>query len=61
MESFAFIPSNLHKESHILATNWSPLLDVMLIKRSSFDHMYCMNSSTMALANVLSFSSKHGM
>ena len=61
MDSFAFIPSNLHKESHIFETNCGPWSDVMLIGRPCLDQTSQKNKSAVTLAEVCSSSSEQGM
>ena len=61
MESFAFMPSNLHKKFHILAMNWGLLSNIKLIGRPSLDQTCCINSLAVALADILLFFSVHSI
>ena len=61
MDSFAVIPSSLHKESHIFEINYGPRSNIMLISRPCLDQISRRNRSAVALADVRSSSSEQGM
>ena len=61
MDSFAFISSNLHRESHIFDTNCDPQSDVILVGRLYLDQTSQKNRSAVALVDVCSSSFEQDM